>query len=242
MQVNRFDIQEGIYQFETEYLDTALHAHPAVEILLAKEGSFSLQTPHTHHTQVRFAIIDSQALHQIKADHSRIKILLLESYNTLLPDLLKHLGILFTDGVFIAPPTLNQLAIYQQLLDFGQEQSLQITPDERVNACLQVFRDQELEYYQMIEALKSVTFLSESRLSHLFKEYVGISLKKYLVWTKLKKTIAYLLQAEANLTQSSLQGGFYDQAHFTHAFKKHLGINPSKAYNSRTLQFLFPST
>ncbi|HAS39155.1 MAG TPA: hypothetical protein DCS93_01690 [Microscillaceae bacterium] len=239
MQVNRFDIQEGIYQFETEHLDTALHAHPAVEILMAEEGSFSLQTPHTYNTQVRFAIIDSQALHQIKADHSRIKILLLESYNTLLPDLLKQLGMLFTDGVYIA--TTTQMEVYQQLLDFGNEQSLQITPDQRVNTCLQAFRNQDLEYHQMIASLQAVTFLSESRLSHLFKEYVGVSLKKYLVWTKLKKTIAYLLQAEANLTQSSLQAGFYDQAHFTRAFKKHLGITPSKAYNSRTLQFLFPS-
>ncbi|OJJ16561.1 hypothetical protein BKI52_32110 [marine bacterium AO1-C] len=238
MKIIKFDIQQGIYHFETEYLDTELHAHPAVEIVMAEKGTFDLKTPFFEESALRFAIIDAHTLHQVTADACCIKLLMLESCNTLFNNRLNQLGIAFTHGVFTAHTSSE---IFQQLETFGNNHSLWLTTDERVNNCLQIFRENDLEYQEMIESLKAITFLSESRLSHLFKEHVGISLKKYLVWTKLKKTIAYLLQEEANLTQSSLQGGFYDQAHFTKAFKNLLGISPSKAYNSRTLQFLFPS-
>ena len=240
MKVITFDIHYGIYHFETEYLDAELHAHPVIEVLMAEQGTFALKTPLVDASQLHFAIIDAQTLHQITATNCEVKLLMLESYNSLFKDFLAQLGITFKNGIFIAQPLLDTDNIYQQITAFIREQSLQQTPDERVNACLQIFREKDLEYHQMINSLKSATFLSESRLSHLFKEHIGISLKKYLVWTKLKKTIAYLLQEETNLTQSSLQAGFYDQAHFTNAFKKLLGISPSKVYNSRTLQFLFP--
>lgn len=240
MKVITFDIHHGIYHFETEYLDAEPHAHPAIEILMAERGTFALKTPLVNASQLRFAIIDAQTLHQVTADNCEVKLLILESYNTLFGKFLAHLGITLKQGVFIAQNPFNATNIYQQIITFGQEHSLLQTSDERVNTCLQIFREKDLEYRQMIDSLKSVTFLSESRLSHLFKEHIGISLKKYLVWTKLKKTIAYLLQEKTNLTQSSLQAGFYDQAHFTNAFKKLLGISPSKVYNSRTLQFLFP--
>ncbi len=34
----------------------------------------------------------------------------------------------------------------------------------------------------------------------------------------------------------SIESGFFDQAHMIKSFKSVLGVNPSKAYNSRTLQ------
>ena len=79
-------------------------------------------------------------------------------------------------------------------------------------------------------------FLSDSRLSHLFKEHIGISIKKYLIWNKLRKAINLYLSESTNLTDVSIQSGFFDQAHLSNSFKKVLGVSPSKVYNSRILQ------
>jgi AraC-like DNA-binding protein len=89
-----------------------------------------------------------------------------------------------------------------------------------------------------MKTLQGVVFLSESRLSHLFKENIGISLKKYLLWNKLKKTVKQHLTEKEDLFTSLIKAGFYDQPHFSKAFKTMLGVKPTKAYNSRTLQVL----
>ena len=89
----------------------------------------------------------------------------------------------------------------------------------------------------MLNTLTQVVHLSESRLSHLFKAKVGISLKKYMVWCKLRSTIDQHLDKKEDLFSSLIQSGFYDQPHFSKAFKTMLGVKPSNVYNSRTVQF-----
>ena len=88
----------------------------------------------------------------------------------------------------------------------------------------------------MIEVLKSKTNLLESRLSHLFKSEMGISLKKYLVWSRLKKAFELVIAGKMNMYEASIESGFYDQAHLSKAFKQILGIAPSESYNSRMIQ------
>ncbi len=78
--------------------------------------------------------------------------------------------------------------------------------------------------------------LSESRISHVFKNEVGTSLKKYLVWSKLKRTFELVINGKMNMFEASLESGFYDQAHLSKAFKQMFGVKPSKTYNSRTIQ------
>ena len=88
----------------------------------------------------------------------------------------------------------------------------------------------------MMRSLQAETHLSESRLSHLFKEEMGLSLKKYLVWSRLRETIQYVLSEEISLYEAGLRSGFFDQAHLSRAFKQMLGLSPSKVYNSRMIQ------
>ena len=130
----------------------------------------------------------------------------------------------------------GQVDLFNQLQLAATQKMLPQTDDERIQICLDYFQEEPGNYQKMIQVLKSKVHLSESRLSHLFKDKVGLSLKKYLVWTRLKKTFHLVLTENCTMSEAALRSGFYDQAHLSKAFKKMLGLPLSAVYNSRTIQ------
>ncbi|HAA16268.1 MAG TPA: hypothetical protein DCE41_33025, partial [Cytophagales bacterium] len=108
--------------------------------------------------------------------------------------------------------------------------------EPRVRTVVRYLGTHTLDYEHMLETLSELVHLSSSRISHLFKQEVGISLKKYLLWCRLRATIQQHLHSSQDLLASLFQSGFHDQPHFSKAFKSMLGVNPSFAYNSRTVQ------
>ena len=49
MVVESFDPSAGVYAFQFQDMDTALHSHPAIEILFAEKGYFRLATTQLLH-------------------------------------------------------------------------------------------------------------------------------------------------------------------------------------------------
>ncbi|MEW7292707.1 helix-turn-helix domain-containing protein [Aquimarina sp. 2304DJ70-9] len=237
MNVLDFDIKKGIYKFEIDDLNSDHHSHPVVEIIMASNGFFSLESGNQKEENVAFAIIDSNTKHKVISENCTATLLMVEGYNELLSTFLNQLGIELNNGVFINKDNSQNSKLFKEIELFATRRDLKQIKDERIQKCLEILENDELEYDTMISTLRSKVFLSESRLSHLFKESIGISIKKYLVWSKLKKAIHLVLNEGVTLTEASLQSGFFDQAHLSNAFKNVLGITPSKAYNSRTLQF-----
>ncbi len=236
MNVLDFDIKKGIYKFEIDDLNSDNHSHPVVEIIMASNGFFSLESGNQKEENVIFAIIDSNTKHKVISKNCTATLLMIESYNELLSTFLNQLGIELSNGVFINKDNSQNSKLLKEIELFTTHKDLKQIKDVRIQKCLEILENDELEYDTIISTLRSKVFLSESRLSHLFKENIGISIKKYLVWNKLKKAIHLVLNEKVTLTEASLQSGFFDQAHLSNAFKNILGITPSKAYNSRTLQ------
>lgn len=236
MKVITFDIKRGIYNFILDELETEFHAHPAVEIIIAKKGLFSIETPDEMIPDLDFVIIDSNLKHRVFSKNCHVQLLMFESYNSLFFDFLKQKGIELEDGIFVRTNGENNSEFFNEMLSFGDENNLKEVAEVRTEICLKTFETENLEYQKMLEILKSKVFLSESRLSHVFKKEIGVSLKKYLVWNRLKKVVSLVLNENYSLIEASNEVGFYDQAHLSKSFKNILGISPSKAYNSRTLQ------
>ena len=75
-----------------------------------------------------------------------------------------------------------------------------------------------------IEKIAAEYGVSESRLSHAFKESEGISLKGYLTIAQLK--YAYKLVTEGkSKTYAALEAGFASPAHLAYICKKQMGIS-----------------
>ena len=75
--------------------------------------------------------------------------------------------------------------------------------------------------------LAAHVFLSESRLSHLFKEEIGVPIQRYLLWYKVAQT-AFNIGRGMSLTDAAEEGGFADSAHFSRTFRAMFGITPSQ--------------
>ena len=69
--------------------------------------------------------------------------------------------------------------------------------------------------------------LSESRLSHLFKDETGQSPGSYLIQTRIKASMELLKDCRSKVYEVAEQTGFRDIAHFSSTFKRIVGVSPS---------------
>ncbi|MGD1890491.1 MAG: helix-turn-helix domain-containing protein [Cyclobacteriaceae bacterium] len=236
MTVREFNTHQGLYSFEIANFNTALHSHPAIELIVAIEGRFSISTPNISYDNVNFAVIDANIPHKILASGCQLKLLMIEHQGFWIETTLAQYKISTRSGIYVENTAIDRSALFSCLEQIPRQISASNTYNERVNACLDFLESEDVQYSSMAKTLQAKVHLSESRLSHFFKESVGISLKKYLAWCRLKKTIEKVLQDRDSLFSASLTCGFYDQAHFSKTFKERLGISPSEVYNSRMLQ------
>ncbi len=69
--------------------------------------------------------------------------------------------------------------------------------------------------------------LSESHLSHLFKNETGQSPGSYLIQTRIKAAMEMLKDCRSKVYEVAEQTGFRDIAHFSSTFKRIVGMSPS---------------
>ncbi len=77
-----------------------------------------------------------------------------------------------------------------------------------------------------IKALAQKARLSADRLIRLFKEEMGLPLRRYLLWLKILEAVKRL-ETLGQLTDSAYAGGFSDSAHLSRIFKENIGFPPS---------------
>ncbi|EQA38376.1 DNA-binding helix-turn-helix protein [Leptospira inadai serovar Lyme str. 10] len=97
--------------------------------------------------------------------------------------------------------------------------------DERVKKIANKIRTELPDSIRMKEIGKDFS-ISEDRLIRLFKENLGIPLRRYLLWVRVMSTVK-LLKEGKNLTEAAHFAGFSDSAHFTRTFKENFGFVPS---------------
>jgi len=239
MKVHTFDTATGLYAFQLDSAHTDFHRHPATEIVVAEEGSFVLDTEQGTRPNLQFAVIAANRTHRISSS-CPLQVVMIEHRHRFLAEQLALHGIELTHGLYTSAKQADA-AMVSMIVRHVTHVGIAAGYDPRVAAVIHHLQQHALPYHAMIGRLQQITHLSESRLSHLFKADTGLSLKKYLIWTKLKSTIQHHLTHHDSLFDSLVDSGFYDQPHFSRHFKAMLGVQPSRAYNSRTVQVLPPS-
>ena len=71
-----------------------------------------------------------------------------------------------------------------------------------------------------VEKIAREVYLSPSRLSHIIKDELGITLVDYISKVRIEKAKALIKNKELPLSQIALEVGFPDQSYFTKVFKK----------------------
>jgi AraC-like DNA-binding protein len=68
-------------------------------------------------------------------------------------------------------------------------------------------------------------------LSRAYRRHFRCTIGERIRVLRVDYAARLLLQTDQTLSEVALQAGFYDQSHFTTAFRRHLGITPA-AYRS----------
>lgn len=96
--------------------------------------------------------------------------------------------------------------------------------DYRINTTMEIIRNKPSIENNIVEQLANEVFLSTSRLSHLFKQETGITLKNYLVLMKIRKTYSYIVNG-LSLSDACIQAGFSSLSHFVATNKRWFGMS-----------------
>jgi AraC family transcriptional regulator len=238
--------------FLGEAAETILHQSPAIKILVALDGVFYLKTSESSNWQsYKSAIIAPGQIHQIDGRHRKLALIILVPETKAAQPLMP---ILARKGISRIPVSVVQNLV--SLLEMFDEvnaaevesekisrkmvekirnggELLSAALDPRVSRGIKNLLAEQENQLSVGEVAANVA-LSESRFSHLFTEQIGVPVRRYQLWIRLRNAI-HLLAKGISLTNTAYEAGFADSAHLTRTFRQMLGIAPSALLKHSTL-------
>lgn len=84
----------------------------------------------------------------------------------------------------------------------------------------------ELPLTSTVADIAAEVGLSPDRLSHLFSDKLGIPIKSYILWARMRRAVELIARGEP-LSAIAYDVGFSDSAHLTRTYKQFFGLTPS---------------
>jgi AraC family transcriptional regulator of arabinose operon len=136
------------------------------------------------------------------------------------------------------------IAEASELFDAVAETAMKYFPrakpiDKRVAKVIELLWER---YDYPLSELAAKVGISSFRLSHLFAENMGITLRSYLQWRKIRKAISLAKNKGMNLSQIAVASGFTDAAHFSKAFLQLHAAPPSYFLNGGNVKIIAPDS
>ena len=98
--------------------------------------------------------------------------------------------------------------------------------DTRILQACTYIKQLDPQHIPTVAQVASHVGLSESRLMHLFSEQLSTSIRRYILWLRIRYAIK-LWVAGHNLIDIALEAGFADQAHYTRTLRSMVDFAPS---------------
>jgi AraC-like DNA-binding protein len=238
-------------------LDPQMHSHHAVQCCIALGGTLRVQGPDVEEWQsCQTAVIAANVPHRITNLGGPVCLLYLEKTSNSIRSIMDYRRVAGESTRPAAPlvsptpasTTLCEAAIKAMAKDVGQDYA-----DELLRTCLDVFHGQISEPQPLDprialllnnvhtqpgrlftgQELADIVCLSQSRMQHLFKQQMGIPIRRYLLWARLRRVMELAIGGQS-LTAASHDSGFSDSAHFTRTFHAMFGIAPSTLLANKT--------
>ncbi len=118
---------------------------------------------------------------------------------------------------------LFENAIRELLLLMAQRLEKRLDP--RIEQALQ-FLSQNMQEEIRLERVAAEVGLSASRLSHLFKQEIGVAVLDYLNDMRLRQAVLLMRHMGRSATEASLDVGFNNYNHFAALFRRAYGVSP----------------
>jgi AraC-like DNA-binding protein len=116
--------------------------------------------------------------------------------------------------------------------------SLRRQIDRRIAQALAILKQDILSPPSAADLAHSVG-LSQGRLIHLFTREVGLPIRRYVLWLRLRE-VMFSLAEGATMTEAGHAAGFADSAHLSRTFRDMFGLPPSVFLKtSRAIKVVF---
>ncbi len=224
MGLQNLNLSKGYAFFLKSNFHTKFHQHYGIELIFCPNGFFEIETEKRYY-RLKAVIIPSNLLHRFRC-FKTCKILYVSPLSYLERYIAEKYDLTFSLGVVEDPPEIHCFFTEDSLMLFTKNGS-DVILDERIDLCRNEIHNNLTTSSLLIEKLGEISCLSESRLAHLFKKEIGISIRQYILWNKIRRAVAY--STKESLTRSAHLAGFSDSAHFSRVFAKMFGSTPSFA-------------
>lgn len=227
--------------------DSSIHQHNLIQIGVSFTDPFAIALPDTPEAAYQSFIVAPNTLHRILSANRTTLFAWTEPESFAGHHLLAYLD---TQKTNLCPlphhlttqlswPVLESIASCQEATIMFQHLMQEIMPgppvtavyDERIQQIIALLKQKEfIRDIAAISQLANTVHLSPSRLRHLFKQQIGLSLQQYLLWQRL----LHAMQAGAagmSLTEAAHSAGFADSAHLSRTFRRTFGLTPSEIFN-----------
>jgi len=224
-------IDDGIVSFSKKNYSAATHSHYALELAFAISGFLHISTGNQHYKNIQAAIISPNTPHSFDCLQGESYIYFIDPTTTTGEHLISLYNL---DNRPIVVLNSEEISLYKtgrqfSLPGFDKKDDKKIS--EYTRMCVKLIHDHITEEDWSIDQLARKLFVSESRLAHIFKQDMNISIRQYILWKKIE-IAATKSQTGHSLTESAHYAGFTDSSHFIKTFKKMFGVRPSFAMKS----------
>lgn len=215
------------------YSKTASHKHPFMHLFFGKNGCKIIADK--REIQGSIILLKSNVKHSVDEGSNCDFVLLIEPTSTIAEQFSdKYMCDSYyhniTENVEVVSKNIRKLSdkeiiqiVENVLLNIGISIERTSTKDTRIEHIISKIILGEWLNYSVKEIAEAV-FLSESRLTHLFKEEVGISLKSYILIRRLEYAYRFV-SSGGKVTQAAMESGFASSAHLAYTCKKLTGIS-----------------
>lgn len=233
----------GFDLFVGRFPNNAGHRHHVLQIQIGVEAAFRLQIDGGTH-DFRAVIIAPNVPHQVNDHHKWQLMLHIEPGSLIGGQLLKaylenrrfkEIGFHrleplvpeFRSFIERIHPCGCARKLFSDVVNAlsGVPMEQQRPIDHRIKAALDLLRRLPARKIST-KAIAGAVCLSESRFIHLFKHQVGIPLRRYLLWLRLRDALEQILNG-LNFTKAAQHAGFADSAHLSRTFKQMSGMTLS---------------
>jgi AraC-like DNA-binding protein len=226
-------LSEGYILYVGPLVATALHAHHAAQIIIAPSGLSVADRKGS--SEMSVAVIPPRTVH----GHGPTE----------------HGVLLFLDGDSTASRRLERTATPDRThwarSVMGRSIPQDLTPDTANRLVVELTDSLDLALHQTarrpavrrmcsllttsdrtsLSALSREAGLSARQMRHAFSRDVGLSMRGYLRWVRLRRSLK-VIEAGGSLTAAAVEGGFADGAHLSRVFRSHFGMSPTQALGS----------
>jgi len=217
------------------------HAHHAIQIVIALEGSVAISGRDGEWREARGIVVRPDAEHSFDCNGAFGVMMFVDPESsegawlsmalrqdiTIVPDTRLDALVAALRTFADQPDESSDIAAVVRQCIQGLRSGLAPTRrlDARVTTVLDAIRASD-DLRMSLDQAADKACLSATRFAHLFKEQVGLPFSRYMLWRKLTRAMV-AIASEGTIAAAAHAADFADAAHLTRTFYQMVGMAPS---------------